>query len=349
MLNREQEKQRREEAKKSLLGDLWEQAYRAHAHTSFSPEVRADNLILSYSEELTNDLKELGEKANNYESKYREYFQSWLSAKSRCISSMITGGSNFPVRRAQKANASESNNYAKFQDWRTRYFKAVNRKPRLSPEDEIEVSTRRLENLINLQIEVKEINKAIRATKLEGDKDKIKEITKILMDAEFTHDYIGLIRYRGGRYKIPSFILTNNNATIKREQQKIKNMEARIKHKENFKTIQFDGGRVEIENDRLNVYHDDKPEQETRTELKRNGFRWSPFMKCWTRKHTGNAMYSLKQLSFIPEQTKPAPKSIEVEEVETEHGTERVYIRPEQDTPEAMETAPEGQQQLSLF
>jgi hypothetical protein len=213
---------------------------------------------------------------------------------------MITGGSNFPVRRAQKANNSESNKYNDFINWRERYFNAVNRVPTKSPEDDREAAEKKLEKLLNVQLEMKAINAEIRKCKLKT----LEELTHHLVVKEgFNPVLVSCMdsyhAKQTGKYKIPGFTLTNNNAKIKAAADKIKIMETRIDRKNTWKDIIFEGGHVTIEDDRLKIFHDEKPEKEIIQEIKNNGFRWSPNWQCWCRKHTGNAIYSLKYLSFI--------------------------------------------------
>lgn len=296
----DQEKAQTVEAKKMVLGSLWELCYRAHSGTSFSPERRANSYVKDYSEELKADLLTLGENSGNYKEKYINHFSNWMSAKSRCISSMITGGSNFPVRRAQKANNSESNRYNEFINWRERYFNAVNRVPTKSPEDDREAAEKKLERLLNVQLEMKAINAEIRKCKITDFTELVNHLT---IKEEFNPVLVSCMdsyhARQTGKYKIPGFTLTNNNAKIKAAAQKIKTMETRIDTKNTWKDIIFEGGHVTIEDDRLKIFHDEKPERAIIQEIKSNGFRWSPNWACWCRKHTGNAIYSLKFLSFI--------------------------------------------------
>ena len=286
--------------KKPILSDLYNLCYNAHRNTSFNPEKRAERLVKEYSKLLEEDLKLLGENQGNYKEKYISKFSDWMNAKSRCISFMITGPANFPVRRAEKANRSEHNRYNDFVQWREKYFKAVNRVPTKSPEDEISLAERKLERLINNQIEMKEINAAIRKSKITD----LSELIKHLAELGYNKELVSLIDNHYGRqtgnYKIPSYALSNNNATIKNTDKKIKMMHVRIERKNTWQDILFEGGRVTIEDDRLKIYHDEKPEREIIQEIKKNGFRWSPHWKCWCRKHTGNAIYALRFLSFIP-------------------------------------------------
>lgn len=108
------------------LSPYWQLAYNAHSNTSFSPDKRADDCIISHSGELDGDLLNMPEhEREKYKEGYIKKFTAWLSAKSRCISSMITGPANFPVRRAQKANESEVNRCSEFISWREWQLKKI--------------------------------------------------------------------------------------------------------------------------------------------------------------------------------------------------------------------------------
>lgn len=58
--------------------------------------------------------------------------------------------------------------------------------------------------------------------------------------------------------------------------------------------IPFEGGQVVkcYSDDRLRIYHDEKPSQVIIDKLKSNGFRWSPSNGCWQRQLTDNAYYA---------------------------------------------------------
>jgi hypothetical protein len=57
------------------------------------------------------------------------------------------------------------------------------------------------------------------------------------------------------------YLLTNNNAKIKSTEKKIKIMAVRIERKKTWEDIIFDDGKVIIEDDRVKIYHDEKPEK----------------------------------------------------------------------------------------
>jgi hypothetical protein len=190
------------ETKEPILKDLYQLCYSAHFHTSFSPERRAKDYVNEYSTMLENDLILLGDNQGNYKEKFISKFSEWMSAKGRCISSMITGGSNFPVRRAEKANASERNKCNAFYHWREKYFTAVSRVPTKSPEDDLEIAERRLETLVNYQIECKQINVAIRKSKIKDSKDLV---THLISEYDFDLEKLKRIASYGDKHAIPSY------------------------------------------------------------------------------------------------------------------------------------------------
>lgn len=47
---------------------------------------------------------------------------------------------------------------------------------------------------------------------------------------------------------------------------------------------------------RLQIFFDDKPDDQVRALLKANGFRWSPSRGAWQRQLTGNARHALSRI-----------------------------------------------------
>lgn len=273
-----------------LLGHLYELCYRAHTGTSFSPEKRAVSYVREYSQMLADDLAELGDNTGNYKEKFIQKFSAWMSAKSSCLSSMIAGPSNFPVRRAEKANNSERARYEEFSNWRDRYFTAVNRKPRLQFSTDLEEAERKLVELEVYQETLKDLGKLIR--KLKTDDEAV--ITKEALEQGFSADLLKRLDFYGGKWRVPSFMLTNNNARIKDTKQKIADLERRITTQDNWEDIHFNGGYITVSDDRLKIFHGTKPEQEIRDFLKKRGFHWSPNWGCWCRRLTPNALADMR-------------------------------------------------------
>ena len=73
----------------------------------------------------------------------------------------------------------------------------------------------------------------------------------------------------------------------------------------------FDGGHVvpNKEENRIEIYHDEKPDRETIDNLKRNGFRWSPKKKAWQRMLNSEGIWAAKSLGYIPKDWRPTKQS----------------------------------------
>ena len=264
---------------------------RAHSATSFSPERRADQCVRDFSSELEADLVELGDKTGNYKEKYLAHLRKWTAAKSRTMSPMITGPANFPAERNRKAFERERRAWEEFQAWRERYIKRANRVPTKTPEEEIDDALIRLEKERNAHTLMVEVNKIHR--RKVSDEEKRKALAEEL---ELAPEMVEKMMEPDcfGRCGFASCSLTNSNARIKNLEQKLLIMKARIERRDTFEKIEFDGGTIDIENDRVVIRHDEKPEPEVIQALKANGFRWSPHWKCWCRKHTANALRAAK-------------------------------------------------------
>ena len=81
--------------------------------------------------------------------------------------------------------------------------------------------------------------------------------------------------WRSAPKPFESYQLTNNNAEIRRVKARIEELSKRAE--QTFSGWEFDGGHVEmnLEDNRLQVFFDGKPDADTRTELKSSGFRWA--------------------------------------------------------------------------
>ena len=97
----------------------------------------------------------------------------------------------------------------------------------------------------------------------------------------------------------PSWALSNNNAEIRRIKERIQSLS--VNKEELYTGWEFAGGRAEInvKDNRLQLFFDDKPDGKIRDELKANGFRWSPKASAWQRQLNSNAIYAADAVSSI--------------------------------------------------
>lgn len=284
-------------------------ARHAHSGTSFDPELRSKQEIEAFEIEMKNTYKILSERAKTPEQKailneemqrYQEnYAKKWnelLSSKSRIISPMITGPANFPVRRNQKANDAYHNKYGKFMEWNSKARGSISRKierheKQRIMEDaggEVALMKQKLKKAEDHQQEMKDANKIIR--KKIPESERVEQLEKIGVKAG-----MGKLLIETGGYE--TYQMTNNNANIKRMKERVKEMEA--KEATPTSTIKFSGGEIIDNNqeDRVQIFFDEKPDTNMRTKLKGSGWRWSPSNGVWQRKRTNAALHSAKQIT----------------------------------------------------
>lgn len=102
--------------------------------------------------------------------------------------------------------------------------------------------------------------------------------------------------------RVPSYVLQNLGANIRRVRARIEEIEARSTAKAREPVV-GDGWRLEEDLDdcRARIYFDGKPSAELRAKLKAEGWRWSPSAGAWQRQATNAAWCSaLRILGLEP-------------------------------------------------
>ena len=111
--------------------------------------------------------------------------------------------------------------------------------------------------------------------------------------------------------RVPSILIAggSNFPVRKKEKQNA----ARDRNMEDWNEIH--GGKVEAnrEDNRLQIYFEEKPDEKTRETLKENGFRWSPKAGAWQRQLNDNAIYAADRLSCIKPLSGKSPVEIQKE------------------------------------
>lgn len=114
----------------------------------------------------------------------------------------------------------------------------------------------------------------------------------------------------------PRYALSNNNQEIHRIQERIKQLERN--RDVGFQGWEFAGGKVvaNAEKNRLQIFFDEIPPEETRRELKSRGFRWARSEGAWQRQLTRDAIYAASRIPAIcpadgadPRKLQPTAKS----------------------------------------
>lgn len=254
---------------------------------------------------LPEDLKEKGETlADIYARRLAEWYNKQFSIELMCPSVMISGGSNFPVKKKEKQNAAQDRHYKLYEE-----IQEIPEKIRglvrgasvikAGDADALEQLQKKLEKLEALQAEMKAVNAYYRKHgTLKGYKDYTDEKAAKLDEA-----------IKGGAWGVPfpSYSLTNNNAKIKNTKSRIAQLE-RLKEAaeaaqsdESQQGAEYTGLPFKVAENadimRLQLFFDGKPDAETRAVLKKHGFRFTPTQNnAWQRQLTDNAKRALQKV-----------------------------------------------------
>lgn len=252
----------------------------------------------SLIDELPDNLKEKGEViADRYAKRLAEWYNKQFRIEMMCPSVMISGGSNFPVRKKEKQNAARDRHYQLYQEIQQipEKIKALANGTNIiksGDADALEQLQNKLAKAEALQAEMKTANAYYRKHKtMKGYKNYSDERAAEL-DRAIKESFDGV--------PFASYTLTNNNAKIRNTKARIAELErlkkaATEQTNEKYNTDLFEV----IENAdimRLQLRFDGKPDADTRTVLKQNGFRWSPSNGVWQRQLTDNAKFALKRV-----------------------------------------------------
>lgn len=278
-----------------ILNHLRDLAVRAHYGTSHSPEKRGETIVREYSEQLEADLSGMPEEHRpEYQAGYERHLRAWLGAKSNCISSMIAGPSNFPIRRAERANRTEEARYNEFTTWREKQLKRIAKagQPELDP---LEEARRKLAARKQAHELMKTANAVIRK------KGGVEGLIAAGIKPALAEELLKPGRFGGDGFA--TFELSNNLAEIKRLEARVAELEAKAQQADavGTKELEFAGGRLIINYtlDRVQVAHEAKPERAVIEQLKRSGFRWAPSEGAWQRQLTTNGLCAAAEVTGI--------------------------------------------------
>lgn len=117
--------------------------------------------------------------------------------------------------------------------------------------------------------------------------------------------------YSWDKQPFPSYALTNNSAEIRRLKQRIEKLTVNLEV--GFVGWTFDGGEVvaNSEENRLQILFDEKPDEQKRSALKGNGFKWSPSQGAWQRQLNDNAIYAASRMEFLRPESGESPVKLQ--------------------------------------
>lgn len=271
-------------------------ANRAGQGISMDPERMGESLLQECENGLNVFLAQIPEEMQEeYEKRYIAKYSEWLHAMSRTFSVMVTGAGNFNNRRHQKMNDYERSARARFETWKEKVLKRINRQQRLVGWDEVERLQNKLDTLTDLQEKMKAVNKIVRNSKL-SDEEQREELEALGLSARTVEEIMKGPHYSFQKKGFQTYQLSNNLAKIKATEQAIKRHTEMATAEDTEFT--FDGGKVAVCNsdERVRIYFDDIPDKETRDMLKKNAFKWSPKNKAWQRQLTSSCMRVTKEI-----------------------------------------------------
>jgi hypothetical protein len=252
---------------------------------------------------VTNDTQKamIVEEMTRYKLGYVNHIRSLFAAKSRCMSAMITGPSNFPTRSNQKRYDTENRRREEFLEYDIRAQVAMRKHI---------LDARTVDEVYDDQWSVlkKSIDRDLAVV------DGIDRGTEPYNRSAFTNSVSG---------KLTRMASNGQKALVRRALEYITEWQKTAKKpffaarnsvwqlvptvevvetlpiKTGEELISDSEGRQIIMNhdiDRIQIFFNGKPSTNVVTDLKSAGWHWSPSNGAWQRKITGNALYSAKQI-----------------------------------------------------
>ena len=253
-------------------------AYRCKNGTASMYHDRIDSLLETYTRKLAENLNDA------------------YSIDTRCPSVMISGGSNFPVRKKEKQNAARDRNMEEYNHIQDLLDKMTSVGTGGISSDDPQALDKLRDKLARLEADqqaMKNVNAYYRKHKtFEGCPDiSAEDAAKI--EAQWENGW-----HKG--IPFPSYSLSNNNANVKRTRERVAELEKRATSP-GPSGWEFDGGEVVMntEENRMQIFFKDKPDANLRAELKAAAFKWAPSQGAWQRQLTDNAIYAAKRLKAI--------------------------------------------------
>lgn len=234
-----------------------------------------------------------------YSRRLAAYYNDYYRNEAACPSILISGGSNFPVRKKEKQNSRREtlmHEYNEIQGILDK-IKSVGTGP-IDPTDPHarEMWVDRLQRLQSTLDRGKAMNAHFRKHKTMNGFPDMDDETAAEMDEAISR------APAFAQTPFPDFELASLRGKIKRAQENLAKLDSLEQHKDDAaNTLEFDGGKIflNMEANRLQILFDEIPSEETRAELKSHGFKWSRKNEAWQRQLTRNAIYDAKQILGI--------------------------------------------------
>lgn len=232
-----------------------------------------------------------------YARKLAAWYNENFRIEAMCPSVLISGASNFPVRKKEKQNSrreSHMQEWERVQNILHRIESCGSDAIKSGDERAIEKLEAKIERLEEEQEKMKAVNSYYRKNKTLEDCPvlTVEEVQKLTAYIASDWNIYGA--------PFPGFELTNNSANIRRLKERLESLrkvKAEGTKERSEDEIGIDGLRV-VENTeemRIQLLFDGKPDEETRSILKSWGFKWSPRFMAWQRVLNENGKYAAQK------------------------------------------------------
>ncbi len=294
-------------------------AIAAHRGTSFVPEQRAAGVQADYDLMLEADRQALEGQARSDEQRavleaewgryidgFHRRFLAYLGAKSRIVSTMIAGPSNFPSRQMEKRNRTERRRWKEFEEFRQRAMAAIGRKVRdAAPAEQVtsDEAGRLKRALAELIGHIEQDGRGefpyclpLFRSSAQG---KLERAWK--SEPEAVKAALAWGKAEAEKRGVTLFASRNRVWRLMDAQPE---PEAEERERTGVEEIaEVEGARVynDWDADRTRIEFDAKPDEATRTALRGAGWRWSPSAGVWQRKATNAAVWSARAILGVPE------------------------------------------------
>lgn len=296
----------------------YELARRAYNGTSMRAEKRGRDAVVGHRKELVELYRDLAKGRTpeqlsvltvrwmHFVNRYTKLKVDFLRHHSGLMSTMVTGPARFPVARQRKLSEQNDKKRSAMYDFWNKFIKSIESHREIYPEnlgtepvksgsdsaaEELQVQ---LNDRVELQNKYKLANKLLKRSA--KDDEFVAAGLPVAWVVKNLHGY--------GHKRIAPYLLTNNNAQIRRLKARIAEEQSiQAQRSAGQKEVAFPGGTVSEDHadNRLRIFFDEIPSADDRTKLKKSGWKWSRKNVAWQRQLTANAWRSAKYILNIPD------------------------------------------------
>ena len=290
-------------------------AYDAYRGTSMVPDDRAKAAQQEYVSEMRRVYDEVSDLAETDEQKallkaelarYRDAFLkrylAYLGAKSRVMSSMVTGPAKFPTARNQKRLATEDKRLKELLAWQENAKGSIKKKLSGARTEE-QAGDAEFEVLEKKVVGAIATARGIETGKLQGlDASLFKQSLAGVLKRSANSGHVKPVRralallekLQGEQLSKPFF--TKRHSIWKLGERAEEAVAEEKTGEEEVGT--YPGAQIvrNYDDDRTRILFDEKPGDEVRQALRGSGWKWSPRNGAWQRKNTENAVRSAEQI-----------------------------------------------------